>query len=161
MDSASTRPPLGDTDLLVLERAGAQAMARGHSMLDPIGLEAECAHLDIDHDRWFASLKALQATKLLLLAWVAPSLVSLVQLTDAGLALAVRRARPDIDEVKTALLAHLTRLRVGGVVRPEQALGEPALLVEILLEQLRAEGLVVWSNVPGGGVRIHRVGAQP
>ncbi len=38
------------------------------------------------------------------------------------------------------------------------ALGEPRLVVEVLLDGLRDEGRVVFTNVPGGLFRIHRFG---
>ena len=153
---------LGDDDLLALERAGAQAMSRGHWTLDPSALEADCARHGLDHDRWFAALRSLQAARLVVMAWVAPSLVSVLELTDAGVAEYVERCRPDLPHVRARLAAELARRgrRPGAVVRPAASLGEPALLVEVLLQHLRAEQLVTYSTLPGGAVRLHHVAEE-
>jgi hypothetical protein len=129
-------------------------MERGETVLDPRLLEADCAARAVGHDRWFAALKVLQANRLLTVAWVAPSLVTHVELTAKGLDRALARARPDMAEVRARLVAELGRRRPGAVVRLDQALAEPPLLIDVLLDHLRAEGLADCTRVPGGGVRI-------
>ena len=57
-----------------------------------------------------------------------------------------------------ALRAEAAAGRLGEAVDLAAAVGEPSLVVEVVLEELRRGGNLVYHPVPGRRVRVHRVG---
>ncbi|HET7489217.1 MAG TPA: hypothetical protein VFJ85_14900 [Acidimicrobiales bacterium] len=152
-------------DTVVLRRAGEQAVAAGHAFLDHEALERACAADGLGHERVFAALRALDTARLVDVRFVAPSRVTLLRLTDRGVRVALDGTGHDLVDVRRRLVRALTDgevdWRAGATVDLRAALGVPALVSEVALEDLRKEGRVVFSRAIGGGVRIHRLSDGP
>ena len=161
-----TGAPAGETATALVHRlAGQQALARGHRLLDPRALEAACARDGLGHDGFFEAATALAEQRILNVRTFGPSLINLLRLTEDGFRQHLVATRSDIDGLRGRILDALreeaAQKRLGEALALAGALGEPALLVEVLLDELRDRGEVVFTPIPGGRVRIHRVGAPP
>lgn len=147
---------------LVHRLAGEQALARGHRLLDPRALEAACAAAGLDHDGFLDAAKALAEQRVMNVRTFGPSLVNLVRLTEDGFRQHLVATRSDIDDVRRRLLGALgeeaAQNRLGEALDLAGRLHEPKLLVEVLLDELRDRGEVVFTPITGGRVRVHRVG---
>lgn len=137
--------------------AAALALATGTHMLDPPVLEEGCAARGIDHDGWFAALVDLRRRDLIALQTAEPSFVVLAAMTNAGLQRHLRRTRPDLDQVKRRLAAVVVKAEGQGLTDLAQAVSEPALLVECVLDRWVNDGRLVYSKAPGRRFRIHRL----
>ena len=147
---------------LVHRLAGEQALARGHRLLDPQALETTCAAAGLDHDGFLRAAKALADQRVLNVRTFGPSLITLVRLTEDGFRQHLVATRSDIDAVRLRLLDALgeeaAQNRLGEALDLAGRLNQPKLLVEVLLDELRDRGEVVFTPITGGRVRIHRVG---
>ena len=142
----------------VLAIAAELALAGGTRMVDPPALEERCGAAGIDHVACLSALLDLNGKGLLQLATARSSQIVLVALTDAGVLRHAEEVRPDFDEVR-ARVATAARAAVGrGAVDLATEVGEPALLVECLLDRWVRERKVVYSKAPGRRFRIHRYG---
>jgi hypothetical protein len=146
----------------VLRRAGEQAVAAGRTFLDHDALERSCGVDGLDHDEVFAALQELADTGLVNMHFVEPSRITLLRLSDRGIRSYLTDVRPDLDDVRARMLAALRDETVpwqdGRAVDLAGALGEPPLVVEVLMEDLRRDGGVVFSKAFGGRLRVHRLG---
>jgi hypothetical protein len=86
-----------------------------------------------------------------------PSTVVLLAITNAGLEAHIDDARPDLASVEAQLAAAVRTAEGAGPVSLAEELGEPALLVECLLDRWVSERRIVYSKAPGRRFRIHRV----
>lgn len=149
-------------DAEVLRLAGEQALARGHRLLDPATLESAWAAAGVEREAALDALQALAREGLMNVRMFGASLVALVRLTETGLASHLEATRPDLDDVRRrvrdALRAQEAAGRLGEAVDLAGAVGEPALVVEFVLEEMRREGSVVYNPATTGRVRVHRVG---
>ncbi len=136
----------------VLAVAAELALAGGTRMVDPVGLEEGC---DLDHAGCVAALVRLRDSGMLQLAMSPSSQIVLVALTDAGVLRYVEERRPDMAAVQARLMAAAAAAGRGAVDLAGEV-GEPALLVECLLDQWVRERRIVYSKVPGRRFRIHR-----
>jgi hypothetical protein len=154
-------PGTGSPAATVLRRAGQQAVAAGRTFLDHQALERACLDEGIDHDGFFASLLALRDARLVDLHFVEPSRVTLLRLTDDGIRSHLAGAGPDVGDVCRRVVAALrdeaVSWRGGAPVDLAAAVGEPPLVVEVAMEDLRREGAVVFSRAFGGRLRVHRL----
>ena len=152
--------PPGD-EVLVLRRAGEQALAAGHTLLDPDALIGACRPDGLSGKDVFAALRSLSTDRLVDLHFVGPSRVTLLRLTAGGVRRHLGLARPDLADVRRRVLDALEGGGVawqdGATVDLAGAVGEPALLVEVVMEDLRQEGRVVFSPAPGQRLRVHRL----
>ncbi len=150
---------IGDATALLVQRlAGGQALARGHRLLDPLALEEAATGEGVDHDRFLAAVLVLAGRRVVNVHTVAGSLITLLRLTEDGFRAHLAATRSDLDAVCQRLVDTLRAKPLGAAVDLAEALGEPRLVVEVLLDGLRDEGRVVFTNVPGGLFRIHRFG---
>ncbi|MFN2506550.1 MAG: hypothetical protein ABR540_20465, partial [Acidimicrobiales bacterium] len=69
--------------------------------------------------------------------------------------------RPDLPDVLDRLRAEARRAEPNAAVPLAEAVGEPPLLVECLLDAWVAERQIVYSKAPGRCFRIHRVQFGP
>lgn len=149
-------------DALVHRLAGEQALQRGHRLLDPVALEHAAGAAGLDRERFLAAVGHLAATGDVDVHLFGPSLVRLLRLTEVGLVRHLLTTYRDLDQVRARVLATIRAERDAG--RLGEALdlagmvGAPPLLVEVLLDQLRDRGDVVFTPLRGGKVRLHRVG---
>lgn len=152
----------GPTVALVHRLAGEQALARGHRLLDARALEAACAAVGVGHDEFIAAARALGDDDVVNVRTFGPSLVALLRLTERGFMDHLTATRSDLDAVRgrvaSTLRAEAVAGRLGEALDLAAALGEAPLLAEVLLDELRTSGQVVFTPIPGHRVRIHRVG---
>lgn len=162
---AAPGPALTAPSTTVLQRAGEQALASGHSFLDHEALEHRCRADALGHDELFASLRSLERAGLVDMHFVQPSRVTLLRLTDRGIRRYLAATRPDLAEVRRRLLAVLAAWvgsdRAGAAVDMARAVEEPILVVEVLMEDLQREGRLIFSRAIGGRVRVHRFEPEP
>lgn len=113
------------------------------------------------HDDLFGALQALVQAGLVDMHFVKPSLITLLRLTPAGVRSHLSATRPDLAEVRRRVLASLREGAVGwqggAPVDLASAVGEQFLVVEVVMEDLRREGQVVFSPAPGRRLRVHRM----
>lgn len=155
-----------DADGAAVHRlAGEQALARGHRLLDADTLEAACAAAGIDRDRLAGAARRLAARQVLDVHFFGPSRITLVRLTTPGLAAHLEATRRDLDDLRRQVRAAVARAAAGGHLGTPldlaAALGQPSLLVEVLLDELRDGGDLVFTPTTGGRVLLHRVGRPP
>lgn len=145
----------------VLRRAGVQAVAAGRTFLDHDALGRACDDDGLGHEEVFAALLELEERGLVNMHFVEPSGITLLRLTDRGIRSYLADTRPDLDDVRarmlTALQDEAVRWQGGEAVDLAGALGEPPLVVEVLMEDLRQDGGVVFSKAFGGRLRVHRL----
>lgn len=153
-----------DATATVHRLAAEQALALGHRLLDGRPLEAACADEGVDHDAFIAALRDL-ATAGIVNVRIFGSSVNILRLTEVGLAQHLAATRGDLDAVqariKAALKAEAGAGRLGQPLDLAGQLGEPYLLVETVLDELRDRGELVFTPLTGGRVRLHRVGSPP
>ena len=146
---------------LVLGLGGAQALAAGHTLLDPLTLEDAARGRGLTHNDLFEALQTLVHAGLVDMRFVKPSLVTLLRLTPAGVRGHLAATRPDLADVRSRVLAALREGAVGwqggAPVDLAAAVGEQFLVVEVVMEDLRREGRVVFSPAPGRRLRVHRL----
>ena len=152
---------LGATAATVLRLAGEQALTTGRSFLDHGSLERACLAGGLAHDDVFTGLRALVAARLADMHFVPPSRVTLLRLTDGAIRRCLADARPDLADVRRRVVAALgdgsLDWKGGEPVDLAGAVAEPPLLVEVVMEDLRDEGRVVFSRATGGRLRVHRL----
>ena len=141
----------------VLAEAAKLALASGVRMVDPGAHELACAEVGVGHDEWFAALGRLRAEGLIQLATGEGSSVSLIALTNAGLLRHLAASRPDLGDLDRRLAAAAAEAVGVGPVDLAGNVGEPALLVECLLDRWVIERRVVYSAAPGRRFRIHKL----
>jgi hypothetical protein len=141
---------------LVLRVAAGQAVVAGHRFLDHTALRQGCEDNGVPHDAWFAALIALREQGLVQMRDY-DGRVALLQLTPAGLWAAVTAARDDLDTLTERLLKTVRGADAHATLALGAALGESPLLVEALLDQLVAQGRIVYSRLGTDAFRIHRV----
>ena len=150
---------------LVHRLAGEQALDRGHRLLDPRALEQTCAASGVDHDDFIEAVRAMGDDGTVNVRFFGPSLVNILRITVPGLLRHLEATRSDLDQVRATVAAALNAQaadgRLGDAVDLAGLLGEPYLLVETLLDELRDQGQLVYTPLSGGRVRLHRVGAPP
>lgn len=148
-------------EAVLLRLASEQAVARGHRLLDPAAMEAAWEVAGVGRDDALDALRSLAAQKAVNLRLFGAS-IALLRLTEEGLGRYLETARPDLDDVRArvhdALRAEEGAGRLGEAVDLAAAVGEPSLVVEVVLEELRRGGNLVYNPVPGRRVRVHRVG---
>ena len=153
-----------DATATVHRLAAEQALAAGHRLLDGRPLEAASAEAGVDHDTFIAALGDLAAAGTVNVR-IFGSTVNILRLTEDGLAQHLAATRSDLDDVRARLAAALGAEagagRLGQPLDLAAQLGEPYLLVETLLDELRAGGELVFTPITGGRVRLHRVGPPP
>lgn len=130
-------------------------MAAGHRMLDPVALARACEGNGLTGDQWFAGLVELREQGLVQMQDYGGK-VALLALTPAGLWGYLTRNRADLADVTERLLDHLDGAEPNTAMALGADLGEPALLVEAVLEHLAGRGLVVFSRLGADHFRIHR-----
>jgi len=155
-------PDPDEAAALVHRLAGEQAVARGHRLLDPRALEEAAAAEGVGHDRFLAAVLALAGERMVNVHTFASSLITLLRLTEDGFRHVLTTTRGDLDAVRRRLLdtlrAEAASESPGWTVDLAGVLGEPRLVVEVLLDELRDQGRLVFTNAPGGRFRIHRFG---
>ena len=155
----------GGDAVLVHRLAGEQALAHGHRLLDPTELAASCATAGVDPERAVAALLALQDRRLVDVRTVGPALVSQVRLTEDGFVRYLTATRGDLEAVRSrvsaTLCAEMEAGRLGAAIDLAGMVGEPALVVGVLLDRMRHRGEVVFTPVTGHRVRVHRIGPPP
>lgn len=144
--------------------AGEQALAAGHRLLDGRPLEAACAEAGVDHDAFITALHELSATGVVNVR-IFGSSVNILRLTEEGLAQHLGATRDDLAAVRARIMAALRAEadagRLGQPLDLATQLGEPYLLVETVLDELRNRGELVFTPISGRRVRLHRVGPLP
>ena len=155
-----------DTPRAVVHRlAGEQALDRGHRLLDPRALEQSSAANGVDHDAFIEAVRVLGDDGTVNVRFFGPSLVNILRITVPGLLRHLETTRSDLGQVREAVAAAVRAQaaegRLGEAVDLPALLGEPYLLVETLLDERRDRGELVYTPLPGGRVRLHRVGAPP
>lgn len=147
---------------LVLRIAGEQAIAKGHRLLDPRSLADACGADGLTNEEYLAAIQALAEQRVINVHLFRGVSITLLRLTENGFALHLQASRTDLDAVRarvgTALETTVSEGQLGTVIDLAGALGEPPLVVETLLDELRDRGDLVFSLVAGRRVRIHRVG---
>lgn len=150
-------PGLGATDSVVLSLAAEQAIASGHRLLDSPRLVDACAKADIGTDACLESLSALGHAHLLELG--EPTSHTNLEITNQGLATFLEATRGDLGPLRKQIVAALinrpdkdTPVDASDLV---EATGEPALVVELLLDQLRDRGLITLAKYIGGRMSVH------
>ena len=147
----------------VLALAGRLALERGHRLLDARVLEERCAQEGVVHDLFVAAVRELADERLVNAHFFGLSQITLLRLTDEGVRHHLAATRPDLEEARRRVVdAARVELSAGRRDEPvdlASASGEPPLLVELVLEELRDLGLAVFSRAPRGKVRVHRLGA--
>jgi hypothetical protein len=138
---------------VVVERA----LETGRRILDPLAAEAACAERGVDHDAWFAAVGALRRRGVVALQTAPPSQVVLLAATNSGVLAHARSTRPDLGAVVDRLGEAVRAVPTNHAVGLAEMVGEPALLVECLLDSWVTEGRIVYSLAPGRRFRIHRV----
>ncbi len=146
---------------LVLAEAAALALATGTRMVDPRAHELACAEAGVGHEQWYAALGALRAADLIALQTFEPSGVLLLAVTNAGLHRHLRATRHDLGAIKRRLAAAVIDAAGRGATPLADVVGEPALLVECLLDQWVGQRKVVYSKAPGRRFRVHKLGPAP
>lgn len=149
--------PLGPTEAAVLGEAVTIALATGRRIVDPGPLQEACAARGIDHDAWYAAMEALAAMRLLRMRTMPPSQVQLLSTLDAGVFHHLAATRPEMPQVEAAVWRAVTDAPLAEAVALHEHVGEPALLVEMLLDRWVMERRVVYSKAPGRRFRIHRL----
>lgn len=118
----------------------------------------------MDHDAFIAALRDLSAAGTVNVR-IFGSSVNILRLTEEGLAQHLAATRSDLEAVRFRILAALRAEadggRLGHPVDLAAVLGEPYLLVETVLDDLRDQGELVFTPITGGRVRLHRVGPPP
>jgi hypothetical protein len=150
---------LAATDSIVLSLAAEQALASGHRFLDTARLLDACAKADLDPDACVESLSALDHADLLDVAIRQPAAISRLQITNRGLVAFLEVARPDLAKARRRLVAELVNRTDGLPVEGSDliaAVGERALVVEVLLDELHARGLITLAKYIGNTMRVHR-----
>lgn len=140
----------------VLAVAAEAALVSGTRMLEPVTVERACAEQGIGREAWLSALIALRDQQLVQLA-AEPAGVALLAITNAGLLRHLERIRPDLSGVRARLAAAVTEAEGRGAVPLSESVGEPALLVECLLDDWVAARRLVYSQAPGRRFRVHRV----
>ena len=151
---------------VTLAAAASCALARGTRMLEPAEVEAACAAQGVGHHDYVSALRALKQHGLVALQVVEPSAVVLLAVTNDGLQRHVEATRPDLADVERRLWdAVEAALEQGRGPTPlAEQVGEPALLVEWVLDRWVSERRLVYSKAPGRRFRVHKVllpGARP
>jgi hypothetical protein len=126
-------------------------------MIDPLALEVACGRKGVDQDAVFAGLLDLRRRGLVQLQAAEPSVVVLLAITDRGVLDHLERSGCDLASRRERLAEAATSAAGQGPVPLADQLGEPALLVEVLLEQWAHERRVVYSKAPGRRFRIHKI----
>ncbi len=150
---------LAATDSIVLSLAAEQALASGHRFLDTARLLDACAKADLDPDACVESLSALDHADLLDVEIRQPAAISRLQITNRGLVAFLEVARPDLAKARRRLVAELVNRTDGLPVEGSDlvaAVGERALVVEVLLDELHARGLITLAKYIGNTMRVHR-----
>lgn len=142
----------------VLTVAAELALAQGTRIVDPFELESRCEAVGIDHVALVSALLELNGQGLLQLALARTSQIVLVALTDVGVLRYAEEARADVEDVRRRIADAARRAAGHGAVDLAAEVGEPALLVECVLDQWVRERRVVYSKAPGRRFRIHRIG---
>lgn len=144
--------------------AAAQALARGTRMLEPHEVAAACAAQGVDHHVYVSALRALKQDDLVALQVAEPSTIVLLAVTNKGLGRHLRTTRPDLPDVARRLWQVVADAAGQGPQPLDEQVGEPALLVEWLLDRWVNERRLLYSKAPGRRFRIHRLlspGARP
>lgn len=150
---------LGAADSVVLSLAADQAIASGHRLLDSPRLVDACAKADIGTDACIESISALGHADLLEVELAEPISHTRLEITNQGLATFLEATRADLGALRKQIVAAL-------INRPDkdapvegsdlvEATGEPALVVELLLDQLRDRGLITLAKYIGGRMSVH------
>lgn len=143
-----------------LDRAGRQAVASGHTFLDHEALERTCHADGLASDALFRSLQVLQRDRLVDMHFVEPSRITLLRLTDRGIRRYLAETYGDLADIRYRLLEVLADSAPAGqggeAVDVAGAVGQPALVVEVLMEDLQQEGRLVFNRAIGGRFRVHR-----
>lgn len=150
-------PDLDPTDAAVLAEAAALALATGRRIVDAAPLEAACLARGIGHDGWFASMERLMGQGLLRMRTSPPSAVQLISVSERGLIAHLEASRPDLGAVEERLWAVVKDAPAREPLAFHEMLGEPALLVETLLDRWVSRRRVVYSKAPGRRFRIYRI----
>ena len=149
------------SDAVVLRLAGEQALAAGHTLLDPERLVEAGRLAQLGPGDVFAALRSLEAQGLANLHFVPPDRVTLLRLTGAGLRAHLATAGFDLAHLRHRVLSLLQDGTVpwhdGDPVDLAGAVGVPSLVVEVVLEDLRDAGQLVFSPAPRRRVRVHRL----
>jgi hypothetical protein len=153
-------------DRVTLTAAGELALRRGTRMLEPAEVEAACAAAGVGHDAFVSAVQALKRDELIAVQIAEPSVVVLAAITDKGLARHLRATRPDLAEFERRLWDKVEQAVEQGPTPLAEEVGEPALLVEWMLDRWVTERRLVYSKAPGRRFRIHKVlrplpGARP
>jgi len=144
----------------VLAAVAAIALATGTRMVEPAAAERAAAARGVGHDRWFAAAVDLKGRDLIALQTAEPSHVVLLAVTNAGLQRHLAATCTDLADVRRRVEAAAVAAAGQGAVDLADALGEPPLLVECLLDHLVNRRRLVYSKAPGRRFRIHKVVAR-
>lgn len=151
---------LAAEDGIVLALAAEQAITNGHRHLDTRRLLDACARADIHAEACTESLSALGHADLLDVELRQPSTLTRVAITNHGLLTFLDATRSDLTALRTQLIAEI-------VNRPTDAFPiegadlinathEPALIVEVLLDELHSRNLIGLGKYLGNTMRVHR-----
>lgn len=144
-------------DAIVLAEVVERALNTGRRIVDPLQAEAACLPRGVSHDDWFAAVATLKGQGLVALQTAPPSQVVLLAATNAGILRHLEVAGFDLERAKERLARAVRAAEPNCPEALADVVGQPALLVECLLDAWVDERLVVYSPAPGRRFRIHRV----
>lgn len=147
--------PFTDIEAVTLTALCGLALATGRRLVEPADLQGACVAAGLAQPAWFESLLALRDRGLAQVAAGSDQVV-LVAATGAGILAYLDGSRPDLDDLKEKVWAAAVAAPAGQAVALHEQVGEPALLVEALLDLWVTERRLVYSRAVGGRFRIHR-----
>ena len=142
---------------IVLAEVVDLALRTGRRIVDPVTAEAGCLERGVSHDEWFAAAISLESLGLVALQTAPPSQVVLLAATNPGILRHLQATGFDLERAKERLARAVCAAEPNQPFPLAEAVDQPALLVECLLEGWVDERLLVFSKAPGRRFRIHRV----
>lgn len=152
---------LSPTESAVLAEVVEGALGTGRRIVDPVAVEAGCRDRGVDHDQWFVAVGALKARGLVAAQTAPPSQVVLVAATNPGILHHLEAIGYDLAAARHRLAAAVLAAQLNQPLALADAVHQPALLVECLLDGWVDQRLVVYSPAPGRRFRVHQVNLDP
>lgn len=147
---------MGVVDEVLAEVAGA-AVAAGTRMVDHVAAQEACRRRGIAHDHFVAALVELKAADMVGLQLSPAGAVVLLAVSNTGLQHHLMATQADLGELRRRVEGAAGAAVGAGPVRLQDQLGEPALVVECLLDSLVNRRRLVYSKAPGRRFLVHRV----
>jgi hypothetical protein len=141
----------------VLDAVARLALAGGRRIVEPAVVAVACEGAGLPVDRWLPDLLALHDRGLVQARTSDGGHLLLLAVTDAGLLDHLARTRPDLDDVRARLWAAVVAAPPGAAVALQDGVGEPPLLVEVLLDDWVRRRRLIYAKATGRRFRVHRV----